>query len=259
VTFGFQVPRVPSERPTDDRSARPYPALLEQWLTEANPGRTVEVVPLACPGYSSYQGLAWLRRDIARLDPDLVTACFGWNDIGRRNVTDAQAMPDGWLRVGARAVVFRSQALLGVQRRLGRWGLGRHGPAEGWQLTMRVPRDEYVSNMLAIARLSRDHGAQAVLLGPVYRDRHSHPPEGEDIAGHRAALAEAAAREGFAYLEFPELTEPAWPGNRPLFSEHIHPSDRGHRLMAEELLRFLAERGLLGDLVVPPSPERTRS
>jgi lysophospholipase L1-like esterase len=120
---------------------------------------------------------------------------------------------------------------------------------------MRVPRDGYVENQLAIAHRAQAVQAAPVLIGPVYRDRTSHPPEGDDIAAHRTALRAAAEKEGIAYLELPELTEDHSPENRRLFEEHIHPNHQGHRLMAERLLAFLAERGLLGDLRIEvPGP-----
>jgi lysophospholipase L1-like esterase len=115
-----------------------------------------------------------------------------------------------------------------------------------------VPRERYVSNMLELAATARAHGAAAVLLGPVYRDRVAHPPEGDEIHGYRDALRAAAATAGFPYLEIPELTEDAHPDNARLFLEHIHPNHRGHRLIADRLLAFLAARGLLGGLEVPP-------
>src|SRR5262249_36574622 len=98
VTFGFRVPRVLPRSPQDyDPSWLPYPALLENALRAANPGREIEVVPLAVPGYTSHQGLAWLRRDIDRYTPDIVTACFGWNDINHRARTDRQTIAtDAW-------------------------------------------------------------------------------------------------------------------------------------------------------------------
>jgi len=54
-----------------------------------------------------------------------------------------------------------------------------------------------------------------------------------------------------SYLEIPELTEDHYPENDRLFEEHIHPNHRGHRLMAERLLRFLATEKLLRDLRAP--------
>lgn len=250
VTFGYRVPRVYRRRPADYDDL-PYPMLLEQRLRAANPGRDVEVIALAVPGYSSHQGLAWLRRDLGRLQPDLVTACFGWNDIDRRALTDRRAMPQGGAHVAARALVVRSQALM----RLVLWLRERraHAAAPAAPAPMRVPRDEFVENMREISRLARQAGAGVAVIAPVYGNPVAHPPEGDDIAGHREALRAAMARDGVAFLEVPELTETRYPDNAPLFEEHIHPNHRGHRMLAERLLRFLESEGLLRGLAARPA------
>ncbi len=81
VTFGYRVPVVWPDKPTEYHPAwLPYPMLLEKQLRDANLGRRIEVITMAVPGYTSHQGLAWLRRDIDYLEPDLVIASFGWND-----------------------------------------------------------------------------------------------------------------------------------------------------------------------------------
>lgn len=249
VTFGYRVPRV-YQRRENDLEQMAYPRRLEHALRVANPGRHVEVVALAVPGYSSHQGLLWLGRDLARLQPDLVTLCFGWNDIDRRTGTDRQGMPGGSLQVGARRLVARSQALMhaGVwlREQQPRFAAGRPTAP-----VMRVPRSEFVENMLGMARLAREAGAKVALVAPVYGNPVPHPPEGDDIAGHREALRAAAAGTGIPFLEVPELTEKAYPGNAPLFEEHIHPNHRGHRLLAERLARFLADHGLLRGLAAP--------
>ncbi|HLA76836.1 MAG TPA: SGNH/GDSL hydrolase family protein [Vicinamibacteria bacterium] len=250
VTFGYRVPLRFPERPQDDEpSGRPYPGLLEQALRAANPGREIEVIPLAVPGYSSYQGLAWLRRDIDWLAPDLVTACFGWNDICRRAVSDRDAMPADRLRVLARGLTARSQALLRLRHRIDRLRGRPAGPPAGG--TLRVPRQEYVSNLLAMAELASRQGARVVLVGPVYRDRVSSPAEAEDMAAHRAALKSAAEARGIPYLEIAELTERSYPENDRLFGELIHPNHLGHRLLAERLGAFLGREGLLGTMRPP--------
>jgi lysophospholipase L1-like esterase len=250
VTFGYRVPRVFRRRPTD-YDELPYPMLLEKRLREANPGRDIEVIALAVPGYSSHQGLAWLRRDLGRLQPDLVTVCFGWNDIDRRAVTDRQAMPGGVLAVAARALVTQSQALM----RAVIWTRARApqtvppaGPG-----VMRVPRDEFVENLRGMAHLAREVGAGIAVIAPIYGNPVAHPPEGDDIAGHREALRAALARDAVPFLVVPELTETSYPDNAALFEEHIHPNRRGHRLLAERLLRFLEGEGLLRGLAAGPA------
>ncbi|HEX8077004.1 MAG TPA: hypothetical protein VF511_04255, partial [Chthoniobacterales bacterium] len=78
VTFGYRVPPVWPERPNDyNPEWLPFPMLLEKELRQANPNRQIEVFPMAVPGYTSHQGLAWLRRDIDYLQPDMVIASFG--------------------------------------------------------------------------------------------------------------------------------------------------------------------------------------
>jgi lysophospholipase L1-like esterase len=248
VTFGYRIPRVLPRRPDDvDPSWLPYPALLEARLRDANPGREIEVIPVAVPGYSSHQGRAWLERDLEIWNPDLVTACYGWNDINRRARSDRQAMSSSRTTVALRRVLGSSQAAVHLGLWLRARGRPPAAPPPGVG-SMRVSRDEYVENLLAIARRVQARGATMVLIGPVYRDRISHPPEGDDIAGHRRALRAAAAHEGLDYMEIAELTEDGHPANGPLFEEHIHPNHKGHKLMADRLLAFLSEEHRLGDL-----------
>ncbi len=252
VTFGFRVPRVIPRAPREfNPAAKPYPALVEEALRAANPGEDIEVIPLAVPGYTSHQGLAWLARDLERLSPDVVTACFGWNDINRRARTDRQAISMSRTAVATRRVLSQSQLAVRMGMLVRRL-LPPPRPSAGGGDVMRVPSNEYVENLLAMARLGRSRGVDTVLIGPVYRDRLAHPPEGDEISLHRRALKAAAAAAEVPYLEIPELTEDAYPANASLFEEHIHPNFKGHRLMAERLLRFLAGRQLLKGLSGPP-------
>lgn len=251
VTFGFGVPQVALKRPEERHPDwLPYPARLEKALRAAHPSRAVEVAPFAVPGYSTHQGLAWMRRDLRALAPDLVTVLYGWNDIGLRAQPDAAAMrTDGW-SVFSRALLARSQVLLrlwtAVHARGGTGGTLRGVP--------RVDTATYVANVRAMTDTIRAGGAEAVVIGPVYRDRVEYPPEGDWIAERRAALRAAMETAGVPYLEVPELTEASWPSNEPLFLEHIHPNQKGHRLLAERLLAFLGERRLLGGLAPPDAP-----
>jgi lysophospholipase L1-like esterase len=255
VTFGFRVPVVFPENPTGySPDWLPYPMLLETALRAANPDRAPEVVDLAVPGYTSHQGLAWLRRDIAWLAPDLVTLCFGWNDISLRPPPDAEALPQGALGVWGRSLVARSQTLL----RLSLWLRTRREAAKPPPAGLppsRVALGAYVANILEMAALARRHGAAVVVIGPVYRDSVSNPAEAARMMRYRAALRAAAGRQGLPYLEVPELTESAHPANAGLFGELIHPNHLGHRLLAARLARFVSSQGLLADLRVPAAED----
>jgi lysophospholipase L1-like esterase len=251
VTFGYRVPVVFPDRPDQyEADQLPYPMLLERWLRASNPAREIEVVTLAVPGYSSHQGLAWLRRDIAELEPDLVIASFGWNDISRRRGTDRDIMRTDWLSVTGRRLLLRSQALIRVVRWLRPPG-GVRRPNADEDGVLRVPPRDFVSNHLEIAGLARAHGASIAVIGPVYRDAVTYPEEAELMTRQRDALRVAMDAAGISYLEIPELTESHHPDNAWLFGEFIHPNHLGHLLMASRLLDFLEGRGMLWELSPP--------
>ncbi|HJQ83768.1 MAG TPA: GDSL-type esterase/lipase family protein, partial [Candidatus Binatia bacterium] len=85
VTFGFNV---------DQENT--YPRRLEAVLRARHPGRTIEVVNAAVPGWSWVQGLRFLQAEGLRLRPDLVIAAHGTNDqFFRAEVTDRERLPVG--------------------------------------------------------------------------------------------------------------------------------------------------------------------
>ena len=254
VTFGFRVPLVFPEHPHDyAREQLPYPLLLERQLREANPGKLIEVIPLAVPAYTTYQGLNLLRYEIDFLKPDVVTVCFGWNDVCLRPVPDRQSMPVDWPHLAVRSLMSHSQALIHFSQ----WRHSqktRGNSSNAPSTTPRVPQADYVANLVAIAQVARDHGAQPLLIGPVYRDALANPPEAALIKQYRDAVRAAAETNGVPYLEIQELTETNYPANIPLFGELIHPSYEGHKVITRELLKFFAAHDTLRPLNVPPTP-----
>lgn len=255
VTFGYRVPVVWPDKPQNyARDWLPYPMLLEQRLRAANPGRQIEVIALAVPGYTTHQGLAWLRRDFGYLQPDIVTACFGWNDVGLRAQSDSEAMPVNWIYVISRRLMSYSQAVTHLTQWLRRRGQANAQPPAARSTIPRVPQTEYVNNLLEITRLSQNRGAAPLIIAPVYRDTVTNPPEAERIKNHRDALRTAAQQAGIPYLEIQELTETNHPATKALFGELIHPNHEGHRLMATALLKHFATQNMLKGLVAPQSP-----
>ena len=249
VTFGYRVPPVWPERPNDfNRDWLPYPMLIEKELRKANPKRRIEVFPMAVPGYTTHQGLAWLRRDIEHLQPDVVIASFGWNDASVSDVPDREAIDTRWWPVAIRWLVDNSQAFAHATR----WLRSRNGPpANPPTPRPRVSENEYIENFKAIVNLAREHRASAIVIGAPYRDSTTNPPEAQLMTAYRSALKSAMVQSQTPYLEILELTEAAGSVNEGFFGELIHPNHMGHRLMASELLKLMSERRLLGDLSVP--------
>lgn len=249
VTFGYRVPPVWPEKPRDyNPEWQPYPMLLETELRKANPNRSIEVFPMAVPGYTSHQGLAWLRRDIGYLQPDMVIASFGWNDASLSDAPDRELIDTRWSSVTGRWLIDHSQAIAHMTR----WMRSRKEVKPVVRTPVpRVSQKEYVDNFNAIVRVAKDHGAAVIVIGAPYRDSVTNPPEAQLMTQYRAWLKSEMAKNQTPYLEILELTEAAGSVNQGFFGELIHPNHMGHRLMASELLELMSQRHLLGDLKVP--------
>ncbi len=249
VTFGYRVPAVWPDKPTEfDPEWLPYPMLLEKHLQAANLGRNIEVITVAVPGYTSHQGLAWLRRDIDQLRPDLITVSFGWNDASFSDAPDREAIDTGWRAVGVRWLMDTSQAFAHATR----WLRARQpvAPPIGKPVA-RVSEQDYLNNFREFMRLAREKGASIIILAAPYRDKTTNPPEAALMGRYRAALRSLAKQNEITFLEVLELTEAAYPSNEGWFGELIHPNHMGHRLIASELLKLLAANRMLKDTKIP--------
>lgn len=234
VTFGYRIPLVFPDVPEQyDRNDAPYPGRLERLLAAEFPGRDLEVIAMAVPGYSTHQGRILVEQTIDWLEPDVVVICFGFNDVARKHFPDREVMSRDLLPTLARRVMSSSQALLHAWRR---WTTRPDRPHEKRpEPGPRVSRDDYLENVRAMVDEARAHGAAVLVIGAVYRDRTTNPPEAKRMTEYRAALRYAITSNGIPYLEIPELTESGAPTNGPLFGEHVHPSSDGHQLMAERV------------------------
>ncbi|HEX7296070.1 MAG TPA: SGNH/GDSL hydrolase family protein [Pyrinomonadaceae bacterium] len=250
VTFGYRVPAVWPDRPTEyDPNALPFPMLLEKELRTANPSRQIEVFPLAVPGYTSQQGLAWLKRDIDELQPDLVITSFGWNDASMSDTPDREAIRTDCYPVSVRWLIDHSQALAHATR----WLRQRNAPTGKSQRRPqpRVSEYEYVGNIRSIVQLAQEHQSKAIVLGAPYRDSTTNPGEAARMTKYRSHLRAVMEEAKVPYLEVLELTEAASPANEGFFGELIHPNHIGHRLLASELLKLMKRDQLLGGLNIP--------
>jgi lysophospholipase L1-like esterase len=250
VTFGYRVPPVWHDRPTEyDPNQLPFPMLLEKELRNANPSKKIEAFPLAVPGYTSQQGLAWLKRDFEELQPDLVIASFGWNDASLSDTPDRETIRTDWYPVTVRWLIDQSQALAHAIR----WLRNRNAPTGKSQRRPqpRVSEYEYVGNIKSIVQLAQGRQSKVIVLGAPYRDSTTNPSEAARMKKYRSHLRSSMEQANVPYLEVLELTEAASPANDGFFGELIHPNHIGHRLLASELLKLMKRNQMLADMNVP--------
>ncbi len=219
----------------------PYPGMLQEAL-----GGKVEILTAAVPGYTSYQGLAWLRSQLLAGKPDLVVVYFGWNDhwraTGRTDRDYAASLSPGRLR------------LLSLLTRR---------PATP---PLRVPGDHYRANLAAIAAEVAAAGGRTLFV----RAPHDLTPEargrlvqtGYILAaddptalhrGHLQILDDAAAAAGAPVLDAAAAFAGATSADPLLHRDGIHLTAAGHRLLASILAEYVA-REILHEAPAPALP-----
>lgn len=207
----------------------PYSVLLEDSLR----GHDVEVWNAAVPGYTTWQGRAWLAKQLLALQPDVAVVYFGWNDHWRATgITDRDY----------------DERLRGSTPRLALLLQKMPDPPP-----LRVSVDEYRENLQAIVRELEAAGARVVLVAApanltqeararilqiryLVRGDNAGALHREYLEvvhgvcdGTNADLLDAAAV--FAAMGAPK---------RLLMRDGIHLTDKGHRLMATLLAAQLA-------------------
>mgnify|MGYP000444899923 CR=1 FL=1 len=238
-----------------------FPERLEVALNPSpEPGpRAVEVINTAVPGHSSFQALLRLEEALP-LGIDGVVAYLMNSDLmERRSAPDAAYF--GSMSPGLWRLLLQHTAT-------GRWL--QHQAVEQQQLApggggSRVTRAEFRDNLRRLVDLSKQHDFFVVFVIPPSRsglarirpeDVRVHT-ETDAIAaeeqlasippmhreGFNVATALEAFRAGMPLVDGPRLFHEAYSadpaearGADALFVDPLHPSARGHRLLAEALL-----------------------
>ncbi|MCL4235160.1 MAG: SGNH/GDSL hydrolase family protein [Deltaproteobacteria bacterium] len=185
-----------------------YPALVEKKLA-SRLGRGIEVVNAGMIGFSSHQGRLLLEREILALRPDIVSVPFVINDIDKYRFFYNDGGPDRGVVPAGRALTTAENLLdrsrfFQVFTRAFRQVAYRGETTDGKPMAfyrpqrLRVDLADYRENLVAIARLCRDHSITPIFLAmkvnlPVAQDV---APEVATSAAERVAAAERAIDEG---------------------------------------------------------------
>jgi hypothetical protein len=174
------------------------------------------VINLAVPGYSSYQGVGILRRQIGRIRPAIIVAAFNYNDrryVQRPEETDGAShfkvvydssrSESTVKRLEYVSYIFRAMMRLYAASTTA-FSESRNPPAASVDtLHPRVSVAGYRANLVAMIELAREHGAQMMFLA--LRDnpnltvvmRRAIELAGQDRNGEAVGLLERMEETGF--------------------------------------------------------------
>lgn len=205
-----------------------YPAVLQSLLAARADGPPVAVLNAGLAGYTSHQGLEYLRERGLALDPDVVLIAFGWNDQARLGDVVEQIETENRLRH-----LIRLDDWLLSRSHFYRWARWRgHERAADASRPFRVSRERLRANLEEMIRLAREGGAQVILVNFL---------RPANVLGHSPAIEEAAADHQVPMI--------VYEGER---LDIVHPTAAGYRWLAERLAATIDEHGYL----TPPAAPR---
>lgn len=235
--------------------------MLSEELREVR-GAPVEVINASIPGYTTYQELVFMKRDLMELNPDLVILQYCLNDnyeflqylddSGRWLLT-----PEAWQAVGIDdegllASLTKSSHLLETVR----VGIANLPTLTGAAFVWEKRPDFYAAwddaswpataaYLAEMKSLLDSEGAQFMVVAVPWEPQLSAEALEKDRAytlKPQTRLAEICRRIGAPMLDL----HPVLSRHREdhLYRDGIHLTERGHRFVANELLAFLRDHEL---------------
>lgn len=198
----------------------------ETWprVLQASLGEAFEVVNAGVPGYSTFQGLRYLREAGLALEPDVVTVEFWANDRATwASKPDTETARD--LDMAAReTTLLHSRLYVGVKRVLARL---EPPPAPG---RPRVAADEFRGNLTEIHRLCAERDVPAIFI--VWPSRVQVEQRQTQLSGYQKIVEDVAREAGASVVDLAPAFMEA-PGD--CFVDNFHANAAGCDIAAERV------------------------
>lgn len=233
-----------------------YPQQLQKLFDANRPELKLEVINAGITGYSSYQGKIFLREKILKLQPDLVTVNYGWNDLlpAKFGIQDKeQKLPPQWVldiqNLFSRTTLYQVLKSLWVGSFAKREGI-KKGAA-------RVSLPDFQQNLIEIERTCRENGVPVVFLTNPIASIEAFWGPGKTSKVHilnkayNDAIIGLSDTHNFYVLDVTAL----FLHRADLYdngkTDFIHYNALGHKLVAQILYEYLLANGLV------PSSEKS--
>ncbi|MFC1620799.1 SGNH/GDSL hydrolase family protein [Candidatus Omnitrophota bacterium] len=242
VTFGVPI--------TLNRSRDTFPKLLEKSLNQLQMRKNFEVINAGVPGFTSYQGLQYLKYYLIKYKPDLVISQFEINDAAEALYfadKDQKLQPDWSIAAQNFLNKSKSYRLLGkiifyVKYRFFCNADNCKGNKK------RVTPDDYKNNLREMIEIGKENGFKVIFLPPVFFE-----PTEKELEGRISTNKKYSFPKEALYVDTYSAFKKREAIARSLFFDDCHLTPEGHKILAEEILKHLTEATLLSNNFSHPS------
>ena len=207
-----------------------FPALLQKRLDGQFGTQRYQVINAGVPGFTSLQGLRYLRERGMALAPDIVIIALGFNDAVKGGDVAERLARQQWLM----PLILLDDFLIehSAAYRWARWQGDQHGAAAE-ALPVRVPLDAYKRNLVEMVELARGRGARVLFV--------NFAQPGPLMSAYRNAFEQTAEALGIPLLTYagPRI-------------DYVHPTAAGDRMLAEQLFDRMQVEGFFTRRSIPP-------
>lgn len=256
-TFGIGTPQGETWPTQLETSLNSDADFLQTQLPAASSSSSVEVINAGVPGYTSYQILRKMRRELKSLAPDVVLLTCANNDFWRwDNCTDveqAKRLTESSLH----DTLMLSHALQLADKWYGNWSrqtpqtdvewarkasLNYFEPEEAW--TPRVPLAEFEANLQQMAVLCEEQNVPLIFV--IWPDQLQAAGKWSVRVAYHDAMLKVASEQGLLIADVATaFRQRPWSVRCYIPDDIVHVNAEGNRIAAE------AARNAL-DQVFPP-------
>jgi lysophospholipase L1-like esterase len=232
-TFGWKVD-----------SEQTYAKRLEVLLNQNLPKPEFEVINAGMTGYSTYQGLRFLKREILKLHPDIIILSYGWNDmcVSTRKDKDQKFPPQWILNIDdclsfSKIYSFLKFEIMNLLK------LSKKAPEE-MKLGYRISLMDYIVNLKEMVEIAQDSGIKVIFLSTPVSSARIFLGPGKTSKPHiankhyNAALRELSGEIKVPLVDVALLFEDRGDLYDSGREDYIHYNAKGHQVIAEAIYKY---------------------
>ncbi len=216
-----------------------FGAVLVKMLRFKHPGRNIRFINAAVIGYTTYQGITFMKERGWNYSPDLIIVSFN-DDPQLEWKEDLERVPTRAILPIFR-VLYKSNIYLSIKKHLLNSRLEKdpsfaRQPMNN-QMKNRVPPEQMKANLEYLMDEAKKRNTQIIVISMPLQS--SSP----GIEIYRKVMEELSKDRGYPFLDLLHTWQKYPP--HEVFLDVMHPSVKGHKVIAEDLFKIIEDNNII--------------